>query len=407
MVNGDERPAPPKAKFGYMTKENMPDFTMSKKNHVTCMQFSIQSEGGERSLIEGIGPVRVPLKLKGGHLASSELTPKYYLYTGFVEDNSETRHAVPHGKGEFICGDFWAKGEFKMGAIWGVGVAGSISTGEQWSGTFLNGKFHGEMSKYSNNGSLIATIKYAHDVRDGDANEYIGVGAQQIHGIGLYTSGERFGLWKMTEADGKHYTTWFGKGGREVMEKRTAAVYLKPLPPPTELDADGNPKVYTVDEMVQLAKEDDKTLASAPPKSQNPRERTFVNALSHELQEAGIVVTHEHKAGPGREAVDFKFSHSGFDVLCAAKIHGSELSQNSGDLLVYRHWLSENDPEITRLAKEDKLIACHVLATEPKQHAVKAVKEVADQYVWTPSKGKLLDYIKGIIAEKKKAAVAA
>ena len=404
---GAERPAPPKAKFAYMTKEDMPDFTASKKNHVTCMQFSIQ-DPKEYHCEQGIGPVRKPFN----HFMIDESSewPLHYIYTGCVAVVSKEHYgkqvaAIPHGKGELICGDWWAKGDFKNGAVDGAGAIGKISTGEQWSGRCVYGKFYGEVSKYDNDGSFKGTFNCQGSL-EGNANEYMGVGAHELHGIGSYSNNRKNGPWKMTEADGKHYTTWF-EDGCEVMEKRTAAVYLKPLPPPTELDADGNPKVYTVDEIVQLAKKDDKTLASAPPKSQNPRERTFVNSLSRELQEAGVIVTHEHKAGPGREALDLKFLRDKFGVLCAVKVYGTELSQNSGDLSHYRHWLRKNDPEIGRMAKEDKLIAVNVLVTEPKQENVEAAEEDMNQFVWTPSKGKFLEYIDGIIADKQKPAVAA
>jgi len=449
-VDGDERPAPPEATFAFVKPKDQPTFDAPKVDHVTNMRFSIQNlwvpstnvglhstktdyKSIKFSSLNGVGPVKVPIEdtpmtkvmnaqdcyyytgptaphhARGPdeccdfNLDIASLPELYGSHRGGVTKVYRSP-AVPNGNGEITCKNWWAKGTFEQGVANGFCAYGNRDNGKQFCGTFRNGLLHGKMEEYSNNGSLVGTCTYESGKLDGPANLYMC--SPPIHGIGCYRKDRMQGMWQMTEADGKHYTTWYNDGCED-MNKRTATVYLKPLPPPPELDANGNTKIYTVDETVQLAKEEEKTLTSAPPKSQTPREQAFVNTLSHELQEAGVIVTHEHKAGPGREALDLKFSRAKFGVLCAVKVYGTELSQNSGDLSHYRHWLRKNDPEIGRMAKEDKLIAVNVLVTEPKQENVEAAEDDMNQFVWTPSKGKFLDYIDEIIADKQKPAVAA
>lgn len=427
---GNKRPAPPEAKLGYVKKEDRPNFAPMQANHVTNMRFSVQPFDNGLGFVHltGVGPVKEPMLGTSMNQAFKE--EMGFNYTGFVEphncrsanetstENVAVRDwsarsqawnvfrspAVPHGEGEIVCKDWWAKGEFKHGVANGNCSFGCNTTGLQYAAEFVDGKLYGEVDTYDMDGSLKSSLTFKDGTRDGYANEYIG--PERMHGVGYYNSGKMHGAWKMTAADGMHYTAHYNMGV-ELIEKRTAPIYLPPLPPPPEKDADGNPKIYTVEEAVKLANDDLLKRSFGPlakeKQRKTPHERRLMNALSRQVQAAGWRVVMEHPAGESTDQLDMMHTaDEDFLVLNEGKVNPSGLPETMGHLITKHTWLLDNDEEVKKADEEDRLILCDIVAAKPKDNGVKAAAKVGQQ-VWWPDKGDYPAFIKATIKTRLEA----
>jgi len=440
-ADGDERPAPPEAKFGCVKPEDRPNFAPLQKNHVTNMGFSVQCDKVSLMVSEviGVGPVPVPFEVPDHDMSHI----KKYDYTGFTRPmlitgegehrtggqlivdaqiNRRTEYggydhadisvvrrcpAVPYGKGEAILGNWWLKGVFSLGKAIGQCTLGNFDDNWQYVGPMNAGKFEGRVEGYNGAGELELFRTYANGIREGPADE-LNMGGQRIRAVGSYVKGKKSGQWEITDADGKHYTTHFDNDV-ELVQMRTKPIYLPPLPSPPELDADGNPKIYTVEEAVKLANADLSKQSFGPQakekKPRNPHERRLMNALSREVQAAGWIVDIEHPAGRGFLDMKHKATED-FLVLSEGKWKASHLPQASGQLSAYHTFLLDNDEEVKKADEAERLILCDILAGKPDAYDLKSATKWGQQ-VWWPDKGNYPEFIKEIIADKKKPAVAA